>query len=253
MSIRRVALALRTDFANSSHLPVIPSDADRLFDTGVSVAPDGDAMKTRIKFCGITRLEDALMAAKLGVDALGFVFYRKSPRYVSAEDAAHIIRCLPAFVSTVGLFVNEVPQEIKRVADLSGIDLVQFHGDETAADCAKSPRPWIKAVRVGDTPPEQSKLGQYEQARALLFDTLDPTRFGGTGRTFNWQLLPAQSPSPIILAGGLTSSTVAEAIRVVRPWGVDVSGGIEAAKGEKDEEKMIRFVEQVKTADEHDK
>ncbi|MEQ8233000.1 MAG: phosphoribosylanthranilate isomerase [Gammaproteobacteria bacterium] len=205
--------------------------------------------RVRIKYCGITNLEDALAAIALGVDALGFVFHPPSPRYVTAEQAAAIIARLPPLVSTVGLFVNRPPEEVMETLAMTGIDLVQYHGDETPAACAAGPRAWIKAVRVRTGVDVGACARDYRGARALLVDTFDGQVYGGSGRAFDWSLLPAAVDTPLILAGGLTAANVAAAIRQVRPYAVDVSGGIEASKGRKDHEKMHRFVTEVRTVE----
>ena len=201
---------------------------------------------TRIKFCGITRRVDALTAVALGVDALGFVFYRASGRWITPAAARAIIAELPPFVCTVGLFVDESPATIEEVAAATGIQVVQFHGNETAAVCALSPRPYVKAIRMARDLALEAVAESFAGASALLFDSYDPTRFGGTGRVFDWSLLPIQRQKSIILAGGLNAGNVAAAITQVRPYAVDVSGGIESAPGIKDAEKMRAFVAEVR-------
>ena len=201
---------------------------------------------TRIKFCGITRRVDALTAVALGVDALGFVFYRASGRWITPAAARAIIAELPPFVCTVGLFVDESPATIVEVAAATGIQVVQFHGNETAAVCALSPRPYVKAIRMARDLALEAVAESFAGASALLFDSYDPTRFGGTGRVFDWSLLPIQRQKSIILAGGLNAGNVAAAITQVRPYAVDVSGGIESGPGIKDAEKMRAFVAEVR-------
>lgn len=201
---------------------------------------------TRIKFCGITRRVDALTAVALGVDALGFVFYRASGRWITPAAARAIIAELPPFVCTVGLFVDESPATIEEVAAATGIQVVQFHGNETAAVCALSPRPYVKAIRMARDLALEAVAESFAGASALLFDSYDPTRFGGTGRVFDWSLLPIQRQKSIILAGGLNAGNVAAAITQVRPYAVDVSGGIESGPGIKDAEKMRAFVAEVR-------
>lgn len=203
-------------------------------------------MRVRIKYCGITNVEDALAAIDLGVDALGFVFHPPSPRYVEPERARAIIAALPPLVCKVGLFVNHEPDAVREIVAMTGIDLVQYHGDETPAACATSPRAWIKAVRVRAGTDLAACARDYAGAAALLVDSWDEQVYGGSGRTFDWTLLPAGLARPLILAGGLTPANVADAIRRVRPYAVDVSGGIEASKGRKDREKMHRFVTEVR-------
>lgn len=203
--------------------------------------------RTRIKFCGITRPEDALSAVALGVDALGLVFYPGSPRAVSATQAAEICRQLPAFVTVVGLFVNADADEVKRICDQVPLNLLQFHGDETPAQCEAFARPYIKALRVRDQAMVVQGFEAFRQARGLLVDTYDPDQYGGTGHSFNWQMLPRERPLPLILAGGLSSANVADAVRRVRPWAVDVSGGIEASPGIKNIDRMKTFVSEVRS------
>ena len=205
--------------------------------------------RVRIKFCGITNLEDALDADYLGVDALGFVFYKPSPRYIAPLVAAQIIEKLSPFVSTVGLFVNATQQDVSEISDLTKIDLLQYHGDESPEYCESSLKPWIKALRVGGDENLNQEVLRFRNAKAILFDSYDVERRGGTGTSFDWSLLPAQVTCPIILAGGLNSKNVVGAIRHVKPSCVDVSGGVEATKGIKDRVKMKDFVAEVNKLD----
>lgn len=198
--------------------------------------------KTRVKICGITRLEDALTAIEAGADALGFVFYPPSPRYIEPEKAAEIITQLPPFVTTVALFVNEPEAEVRRIMALTQVDLLQFHGDENADYCQQFGRAWIKALRVRDADSLQQDLNQFHAARAILLDSYRPGVPGGTGETFNWELIPAQSAQAIILAGGLTPENISTAVQQVKPYAVDVSGGVEASKGIKDPVKIHAFI-----------
>ena len=194
----------------------------------------------KIKICGITNIEDALAAVEAGADALGFVFFEKSPRNILPEQAAAIIRRLPPFVQTVGLFVNEQVAVINSIADRCGLDIVQLHGDETPEFCTGVRRRVIKAFRVKDA----SSLDQLERydVAACLLDAWGPAAHGGTGKTFNWELAAAAAASRcIILAGGLTPENVAEAMAAVRPYAVDVSSGVEIAPGCKDRRKMFEF------------
>ena len=205
--------------------------------------------RVRIKFCGITNLQDALDADCLGVDALGFVFYKPSPRYISPLVAAQIIEKLSPFVSTVGLFVNATQQDVSEISDLTKIDMLQYHGDESPEYCESSFKPWIKALRVGGDENLNQEVLRFRNAKAILFDSYDVERRGGTGTSFDWSLLPAQVTCPIILAGGLNSKNVVGAIRHVKPSCVDVSGGVEATKGIKDRVKMKDFVAEVNKLD----
>ena len=195
----------------------------------------------RIKICGITGLDDALVAATAGADALGFVFYHRSPRFIEAEQAAAIIRALPPFIQTVGLFVNEDAAVINKTADRCGLDLVQLHGEESPDFCSTIRRRVIKAFRIKDHT-SLSSLDDYRTAGCLL-DAWSPAAHGGTGRTFNWEYAAeAAAERAIILAGGLTPDNVADAVRIVRPYAVDVSSGVESAPGRKDADKIRHFI-----------
>lgn len=199
----------------------------------------------RIKICGITNIEDALAAVKAGADALGFVFYKQSPRNISPEQASAIIRCLPPFVQIVGLFVNEQLTVVNSIADRCGLDVVQLHGDETPEFCAGVKRRTIKAFRVRDQS-SLDQIGEYDVAACLL-DAWSPAARGGTGETFNWEIAAAAATERcIILAGGLTPDNVAEAVKAVRPYAVDVSSGVESAPGRKNSYKVLRFIRAVK-------
>ncbi len=204
--------------------------------------------RTRVKFCGITRIEDALHAASIGVDAIGLVFYAKSPRHVSIDRARAIAEVLPAFVTCVGLFVNADYSEIREILNQVKIDLLQFHGDETAAECEQYDRPYIKAVRMCEGLDFVQITEAYRNASGLLLDTWEQNSFGGTGKSFDWSMVPNQSPLPIILAGGLNPDNIEQAIRITQPYAVDVSGGIESAKGIKDRDKMNAFIRGVNSA-----
>ena len=195
----------------------------------------------RVKICGITNLEDALMAVEAGADALGFVFFRGSPRYISPEQAAVIIRRLPPFVQTVGLFVNEESATVNSTADRCGLDLVQLHGEESPDYCAAVKRRVIKAFRVKDAS-TLDDIMNYSVAACLL-DAWSPAAHGGTGTTFNWEIAAkAVASHTIILAGGLTPENVAGAVATVKPYAVDVSSGVESAPGKKDAGQVSRFI-----------
>ncbi|WP_339462851.1 phosphoribosylanthranilate isomerase [Pseudomonas sp. EA_105y_Pfl2_R69] len=202
----------------------------------------------RSKICGITRIEDALSAAEAGADAIGLVFYAKSPRAVSVQQARAIIAALPPFVTTVGLFVDADRQELDEILAAVPLDLLQFHGDESPAFCEALQRPYIKALRVKPGDDLVVRVAAYGQASGVLLDTYVPGIPGGTGEAFDWSLVPQGLSKPIILAGGLVAENVAAAIRQVRPYAVDVSGGVEARKGIKDAEKIRAFMRAVKTA-----
>lgn len=195
----------------------------------------------KIKICGITNLEDALMAVEAGADALGFVFFRGSPRYISPEGAAAVICRLPPFVQTVGLFVNEELATVNSVADRCGLDIVQLHGEETPDFCHAVKRRVIKAFRVKDAS-TLDDMANYRVAAPLL-DAWSPAAHGGTGTTFNWEIAArAAASQPIILAGGLTPENIAGAIAAVRPYAVDVSSGVESTPGKKDAGLIRSFI-----------
>lgn len=181
----------------------------------------------RTKICGITRVEDGVAAARAGADAVGLVFYQKSPRHVDLVQAQQIVAGLPPFVSVVGLFVNETAEQVCRVMQQVSLDVLQFHGDESPAFCEQFGRRYVKAIRMHDGVDLQALSEQYASASALLVDAYHPEQMGGTGLVFDWQRLPADLPLPLILAGGLTPDNIADAVRMVQPWGVDVSGGVE--------------------------
>lgn len=202
-------------------------------------------MRVRVKICGITRMEDALAAVAQGADAIGLVFYAPSPRAVSIEQAAAIARQMPAFVSVVGLFVNAEEGFVKEVTSQVQLDLLQFHGDETPEQCAQYDLPFIKAVRVKSDTNLVQCAKDYSASRALLLDTYTEGVAGGTGHVFDWGLIPPNLNKPVILAGGLTAENVALAIAQVKPYAVDVSGGVEASKGIKDAAKIAAFMQQV--------
>lgn len=203
-------------------------------------------MRTRVKICGITRVEDAHAAIAEGVDAIGLVFYAPSSRAVTIKQARTIVAYLPPFVTVVGLFVNETRERITEVLNSVRIDMLQFHGDETPADCAGYGRPWIKAVSMRREIDVSAMRIQYFDAAALLLDTYWPGVPGGTGSSFDWSRIPPALCNKIILAGGLTPEIVEQAVRQVRPYAVDVSGGVEESKGIKDIHKIRAFMHSVK-------
>ncbi|WP_250658359.1 phosphoribosylanthranilate isomerase [Alkalimarinus coralli] len=206
-------------------------------------------IRTRVKICGITREEDGLAAAGMGADALGFVFYEKSPRYVSIERAAEICGKLPPFVTKVGLFVDADRDVVTDVLERVNIDLLQFHGNENSVYCESFNLPYIKAIRAKSRESILSEIDAHARAIGVLIDSYVPGVPGGTGSLFDWSLIPSEYRSKIILAGGLTSENVAEAISAVRPFSVDISGGVESSKGIKDHDKIYQFMKEVASAD----
>ncbi len=203
-------------------------------------------MRVRTKICGITREQDALAAVACGADAIGLILFADSKRQVTAEQAAAITLQLPPFVDVVGLFVNAAPEEVRRVMQLVHLSLLQFHGDETPEYCRSFDFPYVKAVSVK---PELNLLQyakHYDDAKALLFDTYQQGVTGGTGKTFDWSLIPKDFPKPVVLAGGLNAQNVRAAIKQVNPFAVDVSGGVESGeKGIKDPQKIAQFIKAV--------
>ena len=205
--------------------------------------------RTRVKICGITRPEHARAAAGAGADAIGLMFYEPSPRYVTPVRAREVCAALPPLVSVVGVFVNPEPRDIKAVVEDVPCDLIQFHGEESPELCASAGKPYVKAVRVRTRDDIVEAEARYSDARALLLDAHHDTLWGGTGSRFDWDLVPDDVRRPVVLAGGLTPENVAAAIRRVRPFAVDVSGGVESAPGEKDARSMERFMKEVASAE----
>jgi len=204
-------------------------------------------VRTRVKICGITRPADALAAAQAGADAIGLVFYPPSPRYLSLERAREIRDLLPPFVQTVALFVNADGAQVSQVIGRVHPAMLQFHGDEAPDFCAQFGLPFVKACRMKQGVSALEYLRPFSSAAAWLFDSHVP-EYGGVGESFDWSLVPA-TDKPVILSGGLSRDKVAEAIRRVRPWGVDVSSGVESAKGIKDAAKIAAFIAEVRNAD----
>jgi phosphoribosylanthranilate isomerase len=203
-------------------------------------------MQVRVKICGITNLHDALAAVDFGADALGFVFFRESPRYISHDDASLIISKLPSFITTVGVFVNENREQVEKITSWAGVDVIQLHGDEPPYMCHFSRRV-IKAIRVKSLESLDPLTHYEDRVSAFLLDTFSPNAFGGTGRTFNWDIAShAKQFGKIILSGGLSPENIADAVNRVRPYGVDVSSGVESEKGKKDHKKMKLFIERAK-------
>lgn len=206
-------------------------------------------MRTAVKICGVTRVEDALAASREGAHAIGLVFYRPSPRFVEPDAAAAIVRALPPFVTPVGLFVDAGEEEVRAFAERSGVQLLQFHGGESPEFCARFGRPYMKAVRVRPGIDLLQYAHDFHSATALLLDAFQEGLHGGTGAVFDWNLIPQALPLPVVLSGGLTPENVGEAIRRVRPTAVDVSSGVESAKGIKDARKIAAFITGARNAD----
>ena len=206
-------------------------------------------MATAVKICGITRPEDALAAARAGAHAIGVVFYAPSPRYVAPARAADILRALPPFITTVALFVDAAADEVRSVLAEAPAALIQFHGSETPAFCRQFQRPYVKAVRMKEGVDLLQYAREYHDAKALLLDNYVEGLHGGSGAAFDWSLIPRGLPLPVILSGGLTPENVMDAVRRVRPSAVDVSSGVESAKGVKDAARIAAFIKGVRNAD----
>jgi len=205
-------------------------------------------MRTRVKICGITRIEDAIAAAQAGADAIGFVFDPKSPRHVHPDQALKITRALPPFITTVGLFVNPAPDTVEGVLGHVPLDLIQFHGNEKPEQCRRYHRSYIKAIHMKPDVDLREMARLYGDAAGLLLDTYAADVAGGSGQAFDWSWIPPDYGKPVILAGGLTAENVADAVRKVHPFAVDVSSGVEQSKGIKDANKISAFIEAVKNA-----
>ena len=204
---------------------------------------------TRIKCCGMTRVEDALLAARLGADAIGVVLTARSRRRVSLQQACNIVRALPPFVGTVALLMDDEAAFVREVIERVQPALLQFHGVETDAWCAQFERPYLKAIAMGEGAAALPQLQQYPQAAGLLLDGHGLGESGGSGQAFDWSLLPATLAQPLVLAGGLQAGNVGAAIRTARPWSVDVASGIESSPGIKDPAKLAAFIRAVRAAD----
>lgn len=205
--------------------------------------------RTRVKICGMTRPDDALLAAQLGADAIGLVFHAASPRFVEIERARRIVAALPPFITLVGLFRNEEPAQVRAVVASVPLHLLQFHGDEEPAACAAFGLPYIKAVPMGAGADVHDYERRFSTAQALLLDSHGGPTMGGSGQPFAWGRIPSERHQPLILAGGLNADNIAAAIRQVRPYAVDVSSGVETAKGIKDAQLMRAFLRGVYDGD----
>jgi|SRR5690606_12782529 len=205
--------------------------------------------RTRVKICGITRVEDGLAAVAAGADAIGLVFYPASPRAVTLAQAAAICAALPPFVAAVGLFVDADSEQIARVLAQVPLSTLQFHGNENPVQCERFQRPYVKALRMRDETDVVAELGRYTRAQALLLDTYRAGTPGGTGESFDWQRIPPAVAGRVVLAGGLNPDNAGLAVRQVRPYAVDVSGGVESAPGIKDHARVRAFIDAVRQAD----
>ena len=203
-------------------------------------------MSVRVKVCGITRIEDAMSAIKYGADAIGFVFWSKSPRYISPEQARQIVEEIPAFISIVGVYVDPALEWVEETTQVANLSLHQFHGDESPEFCEQFSKPYIKAIRVREGLDLLQYAQQYQNAKGLLLDAYTANMPGGTGHVFNWNLIPQNLQLPLILSGGLHAGNIVQAIKQTQPWAVDVSSGVEATKGIKDKKKIIAFMQGVK-------
>jgi len=206
-------------------------------------------VRTRVKICGITSVADGLAAARQGADAIGLIFYPPSPRLVSLKQAAAIAASLPPFVARVAVFVNAPEEDVRGVIRACRPDLLQFHGEETPADCRRFGVPYLRAVRVRPGVDLLEFLSPFDAAAGWLLDAYRPDLYGGSGEAFDWELVPRSLARPVVLSGGLDAGNVAGAIRRIRPWAVDVSSGVESAKGVKDERLIAEFIAGVRNAD----
>ena len=206
-------------------------------------------VRTRIKICGIREGIHGLAAANAGADAIGLVFYKDSPRFVTPATAANIAAVLPPYITTVGLFVNATDRKVRDTLRSVRLDMLQFQGDEEPDFCASFGLPYVRAVRMEEGTDLLEWAGRFSSARALLLDAHVPGQRGGTGQTFDWSVIPRDLPIPLILSGGLDSDNVGRAVREVKPWAVDVSSGVEASRGVKDPKKIVDFIRSVQRED----
>lgn len=206
-------------------------------------------VRTRIKICGIREALHGVVAADAGADAIGMVFYRESPRYVTPSAASNVVAILPPFVTAVGLFVDADEGKIHDTLKTVRLDCLQFHGDESPDFCVSFGIPYVRAVSMKQGVDLLEYAGRFSSARALLLDAHVPGIPGGTGQTFDWSAIPRDLPMPIILSGGLSAENVGPAIQAVRPWAVDVSSGVEASRGTKDPRKIVEFIRRVQRED----
>lgn len=206
-------------------------------------------MRTRVKICGITSVEDGLTAARHGADAIGLVFHRPSPRYVTPQRAREIAASLPPFIARVAVLVNPSPEDLNEIVRACRPDALQFHGEESPSFCRSFGIPYLRAIRVRASVDLLESLSPYDDAAGWLLDAYRPDLYGGAGETFDWGLIPQAASRPVVLSGGLNARNVGDAIRSVRPWAVDVSSGVESAKGVKDAGLIAAFIAEVRNAD----
>ncbi|MBK7353386.1 MAG: phosphoribosylanthranilate isomerase [Nitrosomonas sp.] len=206
-------------------------------------------MRTRVKICGITRTEDALASLSFGADAIGFVFWQQSPRNITPQQAELITKSVPAFVTTVGVYVDPTIDWVHETSTTANLGLLQFHGNESPEFCDQFELPYVKALRIKNDVDLLEYAKRYQNAKGLLLDTYNARLPGGTGEVFDWELIPANLPLPIILSGGLTPDNVVHAITKVKPWAVDVSSGVEASEGIKDINKISAFMQRIKNCE----
>ena len=202
-------------------------------------------MHTRIKICGIKHLDDALKAVEFGADAIGLIFVEKSPRYVSLTEARFIAESMPPFVTVVGLFMNAPTEVVREALKVVPLNLLQFHGEETPEFCDQFEMPYIKVLRMRENANVVAFAQEYPNAAGILLDAYHKGVGGGTGQTFDWDLIPENLPLPLILAGGLDPGNVASAVETVRPYAVDVSSGVESEPSIKDHKKIEQFIKEV--------
>ena len=205
--------------------------------------------RTRIKICGISDPAHAKLAAEEGADAIGLVFHKPSPRYLEIRDAAKVAQALPPFVAAVGLFVNLPAEQVHAILREVPLDLLQFHGDEPPEYCEQFARPYIRVAKMGPGVDLLEYADRFSRAKALILDADVPGVAGGTGETFDWSAVPRNLPLPLILSGGLNARNVARAVHEVKPWAVDVSSGVESARGVKDPAKIVEFIRSVRSED----
>jgi phosphoribosylanthranilate isomerase len=206
-------------------------------------------MRTRVKICGITSVDDGLAAARYGADAIGLVFHRPSPRFVTLERAHQIATSLPPFIARVAVLVNQSVEELNEIIRACRPDLLQFHGEESPSFCRSFGIPYLRAIRVRQDIDLLESLSPYHDAAGWLLDAYRPDLYGGAGETFDWELIPQATSRPVVLSGGLDAGNVGKAIRQVRPWAVDVSSGVESAKGVKEARLIAAFIAGVRDAD----